>query len=82
MKRAYVAFNRKGTFDYNGRCAVDVADGEGMKEIWMKLNDFLFAEYVVKEREYSDDEWKFELLSIEGEDPEPGNDDDKELARA
>ncbi len=65
MARAYLKFTRKGEFVYNGGCAVDVDDPTDMKEIWMKANDFMFTEFVVKERDYDNDEWSFELLEIE-----------------
>ena len=64
MARAYLKFKRKGTFVYTGGCSVDVPDPPVMKDIWAAANDLLFQEYIIKEREYGDDEWSFELVDV------------------
>ena len=72
MARAYLKFTKTGTFTYEGGCAVDVDDPTRLDEIWARANDFLFTEYLVKEREYDNEEWKFELMAIETADEQPG----------
>lgn len=65
MARAYLKFTRTGKFQYKGGCAVDVDDPADLKSIWAAANDFIFKEFIVREREYGDDDWSFELLSVE-----------------
>ena len=65
MARAFLKFTHTGTFKYTGGCAVDVDDPADLKSIWAAANDFVFKEFLVKEREYADDDWVFELISIE-----------------
>ena len=68
LARAYLKFTRKGTFKHVGGVAVDVEDGSNLKDIWAAAHELLFAEYIVREREYEGDEWSFELMSVEEED--------------
>lgn len=74
MARAYLKFTRTGTFKHTGGVAVDVEDGEDLKDIWAAAHELLFAEYIVRSREYDKDEWSFELMSVEEKD------DDEETA--
>ena len=67
MAKAYLKFTRTGKFTYTGGCSVEVDDPVKMKEVWAAANDFIFKEYLVREREYSDEEWSFELMKIEEE---------------
>ena len=64
MARAYLKFKRTGTFTYRGGCSVDVDNPPDMKAIWAAANDYMFKEFLVKERDYSDEEWTFELVDV------------------
>lgn len=68
MARAYLNFTTKGTFKHSGRISVDVDDPTSLKDIWAAANDLVFSEYLVRQREYDNDEWSFELLSVEEND--------------
>ncbi len=74
MARAYLSFVRTGAFKYTGGCAVDVDDPTSMKDIWAAAHDFMFKEYLVKDRDYNNEEWTFELLEIVDTDKEEAND--------
>ena len=65
MARAYLKFTKTGNFTYEGGCSVDVDDPSSMRDIWAAAHDQLFKEYLVKDREYTNEEWKFELVSIQ-----------------
>ena len=74
MARAYLKFTRKGDFTYKGGVAIDVEDPTDLKSIWAAAHDMMFSEYIVREREYDNEEWGFELMSIETPDPVVAND--------
>ena len=67
MARAYLKFKKKGTFEYGGGVSVDVDDPTSMKDIWAAATALMFKEYLVNEREYSNEEWTFELVRVEAE---------------
>jgi hypothetical protein len=74
MARAYLKFKRTGTFEYTGGCAVDVDDPASLKDIWAAANDFLFKGFIVKDREYDNEGWAFELIEVEERDVVAQND--------
>lgn len=68
MARAYLKFKKTGTFTYHGGVAVDVSENAKLDEIWAAAHDLMFKEYIVREREYDNEEWSFELVEVEEKD--------------